>query len=100
MTLMRQSRAWRPACRMPRTTRDQRTARNEALDRVCTDFGVTQTHFTTYAKECRKNSRWIADHVDSVVTEELATRAWGGFARHLFARTRLPQVPRRRDFTT
>ena len=83
-----------------RTTKTQRTERNEALEAVSVDFGVTQKHFATYAKQCGKGSGWIADHVDSVVTQELAVRLWGAFASHLFTHTRLPQVRRRRDFTT
>jgi hypothetical protein len=63
LTLMRQSRAWRPACRMPCATKDQPAARSGAPDQVCADFGVTQKQFTTHAKGCRKGSG--CDHVDS-----------------------------------
>ena len=100
LRLMRESKQWKQARLMPKSTKEEKKVRNVALEAACVRFGVTEKAFTAFARECRNESGWIKDHLDAAVTEELATRAWGMFATHLFKHTKHPKPPRRGDFNT
>lgn len=100
LNLLRESRAWRQARSMPKTTVAQARTRNAALNAAREHFGLTRRALEAYAMGCRNDSGWMRDHLDVVTAQRLGARAWESFERHLFARAGKPRVPKFRDFTS
>ncbi len=74
LTRLRRMRAdpqWQVACAIPRTQKQERQA---AFSRLRKDYGFSEYAMHAFAKEA--NCIWIADHIDSVMAQTLATRAY------------------------
>jgi hypothetical protein len=63
--------AWQAARTIPKVQKRERAA---AFSRLRQDFGFTEYAMHTFAKGA--NCTWIRDHVDSVMAQTLATRAY------------------------
>src|SRR5260370_6347198 len=68
---MRADPAWQEARAMPQA---QKQERKEAFTRLRQAYGFSEYALHEFAKEA--NCSWIADHIDSVMTQTLATRAY------------------------
>jgi len=68
---MRADPAWQAACTLPRT---QPHERRTAFSRLRKDYGFSEYALHAFAKEA--NCTWIADHIDAVTAQTLATRAY------------------------
>jgi putative transposase len=66
--LVRQSRAYQHARTLPKKT-PERTA---AIQAARTAHGFTEADLQGYAKDCRNQSHWIAEHLDAPVSQKLA----------------------------
>ena len=68
---MRADPAWQAARAIPQTHKQER---KEAFSRLRQQYGFSEYALHAYAKEA--NCTWIADHIDSVMAQTLATRAF------------------------
>ena len=75
--LLRQSKAYQQARRLPRHTPE----RTEAFNAARAAYGFRDAALQVYAKECRHASRWIEEHLDAPVSQKLATRAYRAVVR-------------------
>jgi hypothetical protein len=75
--LVWQSRAYRHARTLPRHTPE----RTEAFQAARAAHGFTDAALQAYAKDCRNQSHWIAQHLDAPVSQKLATRAYRAVMR-------------------
>jgi hypothetical protein len=73
---MRADPAWQTACAIPRAHKHERAAAFSAL-RQC--YGFSEYALHAYAKTARGS--WIADHLDAVLAQTLATRAYQALNR-------------------
>jgi hypothetical protein len=73
---MRADPAWQAACAIPRTQRQERAAAFAALRK---QYGFSEYALHAYAKEAR--CTWIAEHLDAVLAQTLATRAYQALNR-------------------
>ncbi len=71
MQRMRADRRWQEARAVPLT---QKQARASAFSALRKEYGFSEYALHTFAKEA--NCTWIADHVDAVLAQTLATRAY------------------------
>ena len=63
--------AWQGACALPRSQKRERAA---TFSRLRQEYGFSEYALHTFAKKA--NCTWIADHIDSVTAQTLATRAY------------------------
>jgi putative transposase len=75
--LLRQSKAYQQARRLPRHTPE----RIEAFNAARAAYGFRDAGLQAYAKECRHAARWIEEHLDAPVSQKLATRAYRAVVR-------------------
>jgi putative transposase len=75
--LVRQSRVYQHARTLPHKT-PERTAAFKAARAA---HGFTDADLQAYAKDCRNQSHWIAEHLDAPVSQKLATRAYRAVMR-------------------
>jgi hypothetical protein len=68
---MRADPAWQEARAMPRV---QKQERKEAFSRLRRAYGFSEYALHAFAKEA--NCAWMADHIDAVMAQTLATRAY------------------------
>lgn len=68
---MRADPAWQAARALPRGQKQERQA---AFSRLRQQYGFSETALHAFAKEA--NCTWIADHLDAVLAQTLATRAY------------------------
>jgi transposase len=68
---MREDPQWRAARAMPKTQKQERKA---AFSRLREAYGFSEYAMHDFTKEA--NCTWIADHIDSVMAQTLATRAY------------------------
>ncbi len=77
--LVRQSRAYRPALQMPRSTEEERKARAKALSEAWKAQGFSDYDLQLYALKIRHG--WLAAHLDAFTAQKLATRAFAAQKR-------------------
>src|SRR5215467_13233903 len=65
--------AWQAARAMPKTQKQERAA---AFSRLRQQYGFSEYALHDFAKQA--NCAWIADHIDAVTAQTLATRARPG----------------------
>ena len=82
--LVKQSRAYQHARRLPRHT-PERTA---AFKSARAAHGFTDAALQAYAKECRHASHWIEEQLDAPVSQKLATRAYRAVLRMALGQAR------------
>ncbi len=68
---MRSDPAWQAAAAIPRLQKRERQA---AFSRLRQDYGFSEYALHAFAKEA--NCTWIADHIDAMTAQTLATRAY------------------------
>src|SRR5215472_2849410 len=68
---MRADPAWQAARALPKMQKKERAA---AFSRLRQKYGFSEYALHEFAK--RANCTWIADHIDSVMTQTLASRAY------------------------
>src|SRR5258708_5062083 len=68
---MRADPAWQAARALPKTQKQERAA---AFSHLRQEYGFSEYALHDFAK--RANCTWIADHIDSVMAQTLATRAY------------------------
>lgn len=68
---MRADPAWQAACAIPKTQKRERQA---AFSQLRQEHGFSEYAMHTFAKKAR--CVWIADHIDAVTAQTLATRAY------------------------
>jgi len=68
---MRADPAWQAARAIPRSLKQERTA---AFSRLRQEYGFSEYALHDYARHA--NCTWIADHIDAVTAQTLATRAY------------------------
>lgn len=68
---MRADPEWQKACAIPKTRKQERKAAFSQLRQV---YGFSEYALHTYAKQARCS--WIADHLDAMMAQTLATRAY------------------------
>ena len=73
---MRADPAWQTACAIPRAHKHERAAAFSALRQ---HYGFSEYALHAYAKTARVS--WIADHLDAVLAQTLATRAYQALNR-------------------
>src|SRR5260221_8570998 len=73
---MRADPAWQTACAIPRAHKHERAAAFSALRQR---YGFSEYALHAYAKTARVS--WIADHLDAVLAQTLATRAYHALNR-------------------
>ena len=100
LELMRQSRAWQKACKLPKATEEQAKARGKALNTVREAHMVTEASLRAYASSCRANSGWVSLHLDSQTVGNLGTRAWSALSDHMFRGKGRPHIPRWHTFAS
>ena len=75
LKLYRESRAFRAARQLPHSTPEQVKLRNAALDAARVAVGLTEQSVQQWAGAGRKESGWIAQHLDATAVNLLAERA-------------------------
>ena len=90
--LMRQSRAWNQAQKLPRGMSGslERKERLKAFSAVAKQFDLTDYALQSYATQC-KNSCWIGEHLDAHVTQKLGTRVFWVAQRYQFRKGGRPR---------
>jgi hypothetical protein len=83
---------------MPRSTPDEVKARGAALNAARAAVGLTEQSLQQWAAAGRKESVWIAKHLDAVAVNLLAARAWATLACAIFEGGPPPKIPRRENF--
>jgi aspartate aminotransferase-like enzyme len=73
---MRADPAWQAACTIPRSHKQERAA---AFSRLRERYGFSESSLHEYAKTARVS--WIADHLDAVLAQTLASRAYHALNR-------------------
>ena len=83
--LMKQSRAWQSARKMPKGTpgSPEQKARAAGFSLVSKTIGFTDYDLQAYATQC-KNACWIGDHLDAHTTQKIGTRAFKAAQRYQF----------------
>ena len=71
MRRMRDDPAWQEARALPKTHKKER---NAAFSRLRQQYGFSEYALHAFAKQA--NCSWIADHIDMVTAQKLATRAY------------------------
>ena len=84
--LVRQSRAYRNALGMPRSTKEEREARAQALSEAWRAQGFSDFELQMYGLEIRRG--WIGAHLDSFTAQKLATRAFDAQRRVALGKAR------------
>jgi transposase len=85
LDLMKQSKAWQAARKMPRGepgSTEQR-ARAAEFSLIAKTVGFTDYDLQAYATQC-KNACWISDHLDAHTTQKIGTRAFKAAQRYQF----------------
>ena len=100
LTLVRESKAWQRAKRMPHTTPEETKARNNALNEARLVYDLDERGLRDWVKEARNSSKWMLDHIDSQTAALLSVRVWQSFEDHLMRGKGKPKPPKRRDFNT
>ena len=100
LRLLRESKSWQQARKMPKRTVEEVKARNKTLNTAREAHGLTEYDLRTYARESRRKSIWMRDHIDSVTATQLGARVWDGVAKHLFEGAGKPRIPRRDNFAS
>jgi len=80
---MRSALGWQAASAIPRA---QKQERNAAFSRLRQEYGFSEYAMHAFAKEARCS--WIADHIDSVMAQTLATRAYQAVNRMCLGKAR------------
>jgi transposase len=80
---MREDPLWQAARAIPRT---QKRERNAAFSRLRQDYGFSEYAMHDFAKGA--NCTWIADHIDSMMAQTLATRAYRAVNRVCLGKAR------------
>lgn len=85
LDLMKQSRAWAAARRMPSGApgSPERKARAGEFALIAQTLGFTDYDLQAYATRC-KNACWIGEHLDAGTTQKLGTRAFRAAQRYQF----------------
>ena len=85
LDLMKQSRAWQAARKMPKGKpgSPEHQARAAGFSRVTQTLGLTDDALQAYATRC-KNACWIGDHLDAHTTQKIGTRAFKAVQRYQF----------------
>ncbi|MDK2856739.1 MAG: hypothetical protein PWQ86_1952 [Bacillota bacterium] len=74
LALLRQSKAYQKARRMPHKTAEERAARARAFSRARRVWGFTDFSLQQYALEIHRS--WIGEHLDAHVAQNLGKRAY------------------------
>ena len=85
LDLLKQSRAWQTARKMPKGnpgSREQK-ARAAEFSLISKTIGFTDYDLQAYATRC-KNACWIGDHLDAHTTQKIGTRAFKAAQRYQF----------------
>jgi len=85
MELIRKSEAYQAAKRI---SRDKKKARSDAFKLAREAYRFSDYDLQSYANSSAKESRWIADKVDSNTQQKLATRAFQAVERVLFGKAK------------
>src|SRR6266513_162851 len=80
---MRDDPAWQAARALPRTRKHERAAAFRALRE---QYGFSENALHEYAKRARQ--AWIADHLDAVLAQTLASRAYDALNRVCLGKAR------------
>lgn len=85
LDLMKQSRAWGAARKMPKGTpkSSEQKARFAEFTLIADTLGFTDYDLQSYATHC-KNTCWIGDHLDAHTTQKIGTRAFKAAQRYQF----------------
>jgi len=83
MELMRQSEAYQQA-----KTLKKGKSRTQAFKKVRELYGYSEYDLHAFSTLVRKESKWIADKIDSNTTQKLATRAFKASERVLFGQAK------------
>lgn len=85
LDLMKQSKAWQSARKMPSGApkSPEQKARTEAFVLIAKSIGFTDYDIQSYATQC-KNACWIGAHLDAHTTQKIATRAFLAAQRYQF----------------
>jgi putative transposase len=85
LDLMKESKAWQAARKMPRGAPKslEQKARAAAFSLIAETIGFTDYDIQSYATQC-KNACWIKDHLDAHTTQKIGTRAFKAAQRYQF----------------
>lgn len=85
LDLMKQSRAWAAARKMPKGAPRSPSLRARAAEfsLIAKTIGFTDYDLQSFATKC-KNACWIGDHLDAHTTQKIGTRAFKAAQRYQF----------------
>ncbi len=85
LDLMKQSRIWAAARKMPKGPPKSavQKARAAEFSRIARTVGFTDYDLQRYATQC-KNACWMGDHLDAHATQKIGTRAFRSAQRYQF----------------
>ncbi|OCB02812.1 hypothetical protein BBC27_11360 [Acidithiobacillus ferrivorans] len=85
LDLMKQSRAWAAARKMPQGAPNspEQKARAAEFSLITQTLGFTDYDIQAHATKC-KNACWIGDHLDAPTTQKIGTRAFTAAQRYQF----------------
>ncbi|WP_414586021.1 RNA-guided endonuclease TnpB family protein [Scytonema sp. PCC 10023] len=85
MELVKNSEAYQAARKIPR---DKKKERSEAFSKAREAYRFTDYDLQAYANRAAKDSKWIAEKIDSNTQQKLATRAFKAVERVLFGKAK------------
>ncbi|WP_312284126.1 transposase [Candidatus Igneacidithiobacillus taiwanensis] len=85
LDMMKESRAWAAARKMPKGApkSPEQKARAAEFSLIAETIGFTDYDIQSYATRC-KNACWIGDHLDAHTTQKIGTRAFTAAQRYQF----------------
>ena len=88
--LMKASKEWQAARKLPGGSKEHKKAKHEAFDVVKKVFGFTQSVIQKFAEGCR-DSCWIGDHMGSHDTQTISLRAFRAAEQYVFGKRGRPR---------
>jgi hypothetical protein len=86
---MRSDTGWKAAGKMPKTTPEEKKARNEAYNVLTTKYGFSQFALEAAAEEMRDSS-WLGHHLQSHDTQAMSKRAYEAVAQWVYGNKGYP----------
>ena len=92
LELMRQSKAWQAARKLPRGQpgSEERKGRAQAFKAIYVAYGFTRAHIQRFAQRCR-DACWIRDHRGGRDTQTTSLRAFRAVEQYAFGRPGRPR---------
>ena len=90
LDLMRESKDWQAACKMPKKSTERAAAFNALRRR----FDFNSPMADRFAIQCKNQSKWIGDHLGAHEVQKAATRAWSKVEQYAFGKRGRPHFKR------